>query len=160
MPWSQTPPSPMAVNTLSTLGKGGDQGPPPGAPQAHQHHHHAGLLGLKLRGEEKLDVVGRGRRSYSCSPTPEPRRRAARTPERAIPGLAFREDRRRSLLRGREFSPARTPSRRPSPRSPVVDKVMGIARGIEEWHTVLTGLCACGHDICFWKSPNLYIFFG
>ena len=58
------------------------------------------------------------RRSYSRSPTPEHRRRTARTPERAIPGLAFREDRRRSLLKGREFSPARTPSRRPSPRSP------------------------------------------
>ena len=41
------------------------------------------------------------RRSYSRSPIPEHRRRAARTPERAIPGLAFREDRRRSLLKGR-----------------------------------------------------------
>ena len=69
MPWSQTPPSPMAASTLSTLGREGDQGPPPEAPQAHQHHHHAGLLGQKLRGEEELHVVGRGRREGD--PTPD-----------------------------------------------------------------------------------------
>ena len=69
----------MAVSTLSTLGRGGEQGPPPGALQAHQHHHHAGLLGLKLRGEEKLLVVGRG----EGDPTPDLQ---PQNPEGELPG--------------------------------------------------------------------------
>ena len=63
---------------------------------------------------------GKDRRgSYSRSPTPDQRTRVARTPDRAIPGLDYRDERRSSLhSRRREFSPCRSPPRRPSPGSP------------------------------------------
>ena len=57
------------------------------------------------------------RRSFSRSPSPERRPPAARNLDRSIPGLVF-GDERRSSHNSREFTPRRSPSRRPTPGSP------------------------------------------
>ena len=57
------------------------------------------------------------RRSYSRSPSPERRPPAARNTERNIPGLVYGEERRGSH-NPREFTPRRSPSRRPTPGTP------------------------------------------
>ena len=57
------------------------------------------------------------RRSFSRSPSPERRPPATRNLERSIPGLVY-GDERRSSHNSREFTPRRSPSRRPTPGTP------------------------------------------
>ena len=78
------------------------------------------VLGAERRRTTVRGGKGKDRRgSFSRSPSPDRRSCAARTPDRTIPGLVYGDDRRGSLQsRGREFTPRRSPSRRPSPGSP------------------------------------------
>ena len=78
-----------------------------------------------MAGAERRRATVRGgkgkdrRASYSRSPSPIQRTRVIRTPDKSIPGLNYREDKRDNLhSRRREITPYRSPSRRPSPGTP------------------------------------------